>query len=349
VVSALYEIGGAVSVEKKQIVWPVPNGSPVLESLRPVIEQSRDVETDLAKIREVAGWMAYEELPMPKIAVPYGLDKNPEIAIDFVMVANTIDSAFTDFDSHVMFQTEFHGERVSDADAMIACLKRAMDDGVPILDGSFLCTVSKEEMKKIFKGNIEMPMLDEKLEVWHQTGEVLVSRYSGRFRNFIQSCSPRLYDDGNGLVERLVKEFPRYNDVSHYDEHEVKFYKLAQLGYWGLYSGLGNTSAFHIEDPKKFTAFADYIVPVALRVMGITSYSPRLEQSIQSHQLILRDSTQEVELRAHTLYATALLAEEINKVRASDAQILIPQIDARLWTHYHKTKWPHHLTRTIMY
>ena len=336
-------------MEKKQIVWPEPNGSPVLESLRPVIEQSRDVETDLAKIREVAGWMAYEELPMPKIAVPYGLDKNPEIAIDFVMVANTVDSAFTDFDSHVMFQTEFQGERVSDADAMIACLKRAMDDGVPILDGSFLCTVSKEEMKKIFKGNIEMPMLDEKLEVWHQTGEVLVSRYSGRFRNFIQSCSPRLYDDGNGLVERLVKEFPRYNDISRYDGHEVKFYKLAQLGYWGLYSGLGNTSAFRIEDAEKFTAFADYIVPVALRVMGITSYSPRLEQSIQSHQLIPRDSTQEVELRAHTLYATALLAEEINKMRASDKKILIPQIDARLWTHYHKTNWPHHLTKTIMY
>jgi putative queuosine salvage protein len=338
-----------ISVEKKQIVWPEPNGSPVLDSLRPVIEQSRDVATDSAKIREVAGWMAYEELPMPKIAVPYGLDKNPEIAIDFVMVANTVDSAFTDFDSHVMFQTEFQGERVSDADAMIACLKRAMDDGVPILDGSFLCTVSKEEMKKIFKGNIEMPMLDEKLEVWHQTGEVLVSRYSGRFRNFIQSCSPRLYDDGNGLVERLVKEFPRYNDISRYDGHEVKFYKLAQLGYWGLYSGLGNTSAFSIEDPEKFTAFADYIVPVALRVMGITSYSPRLEQSIQSHQLIPRDSAQEVELRAHTLYATALLAEEINKIRSSDAQVLIPQIDARLWTHYHKTKWPHHLTRTIMY
>ena len=26
-----------------------------------------------------------------------------------------------------------------------------------------------------------------------------------------------------------------------------------------------------------------------------------------------------------------------------------PQVDARLWTHYHTTFWPHHLTRTIMY
>ena len=26
-----------------------------------------------------------------------------------------------------------------------------------------------------------------------------------------------------------------------------------------------------------------------------------------------------------------------------------PQIDARLWTHFHTTTWPHHLIRTTMY
>ena len=50
-----------------------------------------------------------------------------------------------------------------------------------------------------------------------------------------------------------------------------------------------------------------------------------------------------------TLYATALLTEEINRIRPKESQIVIPQIDARLWTHYHTTWWPHHLTKTIMY
>ncbi|MGC1258806.1 MAG: queuosine salvage family protein, partial [Candidatus Acidiferrales bacterium] len=87
----------------------------------------------------------------------------------------------------------------------------------------------------------------------------------------------------------------------------------------------------------------------ALRLLGITSYSPALEHAINSYQLIPRDSTQEIEIRAHCLYATALLREEINKIRPKDMQIIIPQVDARLWTHYHTTFWPHHLTRTIMY
>jgi len=65
--------------------------------------------------------------------------------------------------------------------------------------------------------------------------------------------------------------------------------------------------------------------------------------------MIPRDSRWEVEMRGHCVYASALLYEEINNIRPKDMQIIIPQIDARLWTHYHTTWWPHHLTRTIMY
>jgi hypothetical protein len=106
---------------------------------------------------------------------------------------------------------------------------------------------------------------------------------------------------------------------------------------------------FPLDDIGKMTAFADYIVPVALRLLGITTYSPSLEQAINWYQMIPRNSTQEIELRAHTLYATALLTEEINKIRPPNSQIIIPQLDARLWSHYHTTSWPHHLTETIMY
>ena len=315
-----------------------------------MIEKSRDVHTHYDKITEIAGWMAYEELPMPNLAVPYGLEKTPEVAMDFVMVGNTIDTAFTDFKTHIKFQIDYAGAHESDSQAMFACLKRAMDKDIPILDGKFLAKITRRDMENIFSGNMEMPMLDEKLALFHEAGEVLAAKYGGRYYNFIRSCPPRLFSNGEGLVERLAAEFPRYNDVSRYDGHEVKFYKLAQLGFWQIYSGLGGAAgSFKLEDPQKMTAFADYIVPVALRVMGITSYSAELEQAINTYQLIPRDSSQEIEIRAHCLYATALLADEINKLRPPDQQVIIPQIDARLWTHYHTTVWPHHLTRTIMY
>jgi len=178
---------------------------------------------------------------------------------------------------------------------------------------------------------------------------VLAANYDGRFHKFVQSCSPRLYDNGNGLIERMVKEFPRFNDVSILDDREIRFYKLAQLGVWMLYATLHPAGKFRLDDSEKMTAFADYIVPLALRLHGITRYSEKLEQAIQSRQLIPRDSRWEIEIRAHCIYATALLCEEVNKLRSPNRQVLIPLIDARFWTHFHKTTWPHHLTQTIMY
>jgi hypothetical protein len=336
--------------DKSALRWPKPIGSPVLESLRPVIENSRDVRTHVDKIVEVAGWMAYEELPMPDYHLPLGVGENkPDEAIDFIMTSDAVDTAFTDFKTHVKFQVDYAGEHWSDSEALFACMKRAMDQGMPILDGHFLSKITRADMARIFAGNIEMPMLDEKTEVWRQVGAVLVEKYDGHFHNFIRECPPKLYNNGNGIIERLAREFPRFNDVSQYDGHEIKFYKLAQLGIWFVYSSLHPLGKFRLDDISSMTAFADYIVPLALRLMGMTSYSPALEHAIDTYQMIPRDSMQEIEIRAHCLYATALLRQEINKIRPPELQVIIPQIDARLWTHYHTTFWPHHLTRTIMY
>ena len=329
--------------------WPLPIGSPVLDSLRPAIENSRDVHTRVEKIVEVAGWMAYENLPMPEFSLPFGVGKDPAMAIDFSMVGDCIDFAFTDFKTHEKFQVDYAGQHWSDSDAMFACIKRAMDAGIPFLDGNYLAKVTKMDLAGLFRGNIEMPMLDERVAILHQVGAVLASKYDGRFSNFVKSASPRCYDGGKGLVDKLVAEFPRFHDVSRYDGDEIKIYKLAQLGVWMLYSSLHASGGFKLEDPEKLSALADYIVPAGLRLLNILSYSPALEKTINTYQMVPRDSLQEIEIRAHTLYATALLREEINKVRPHDLQVIIPQIDARIWTHYHTTFWPHHLTRTIMY
>jgi hypothetical protein len=330
--------------------WPKLTGSPVLDSIRPVIERSRDVQTHVDKIVEVAGWMAYEELPIPDYALPFGIGAgNFNDTIDFILTAACIDTAFTDFSSHVKFQADYTGRNWSDSDALFACMKRAIDKGIPILDGAFLAKVTRAEMETLFAGNIELPMLDEKTKILGQVGEVLSRHYNGRFHNLVASCSPKLYDNGKGLVDRLVSDFPRFRDVSPYDGHTIKFYKLPQLAIWFLYTSLRKTGEFRLDDLETISAFADYIVPVALRLLGITSYSAELENAINSYQMIPRDSPWEIEIRAHCIYASALLAEEINKLRPSDRQIVIPQIDARLWTHYHTTWWPHHLTKTIMY
>ena len=132
--------------------WPKLAGSPVLDSLHPVIEHSRDVRTNVDKIVEVAGWMAYEELPMPDYQMPFGVGQgSADDVIDFILTADCVDTAFTDFSTHVKFQVDYAGRHWSDSDGLFACMKRAMDNGIPILDGKFLAQVTRPETGAHFR------------------------------------------------------------------------------------------------------------------------------------------------------------------------------------------------------
>jgi len=51
--------------------WPKLTGSPVLDSLHPVIEHFATYAPTLRSC-EVAQWMAYEELAMPDYQLPFG-------------------------------------------------------------------------------------------------------------------------------------------------------------------------------------------------------------------------------------------------------------------------------------
>jgi len=323
--------------------------SSVLQSLKPVIDGSQLVTVNEKKISEVASWMAYEEFAKPTGAMLFDFGNDADFLMDLQMVTNTLNFAFTDFDSGVKFQTTYRGVNYSDSEAMMACFHRVISEGIPFFDGRYLESITPEQLHHVFAGNIEIPMFAERLNILHEVGAVLAQRYEGKFHNFVRDCSPRLYAEGNGILERLVKEFPRFEDVSDYHGNRVEIYKLAQLGIWGMHLTLMPRGAWALEDAHMLTAFADYIVPVGLRVMGIFEYAPELENQINSLTQVPRNFQAEIEIRAQSLYSIARLTEEINALRPDFEPLLMPQVDFRLWKSYHATHWPHHLTKTIMY
>ena len=324
---------------------------PVLRSVSEVVERSRHVRTSRDAVDRVAAWMAYEEFAFPRggAAAEFDMGSDPDDIIDVTMLVGILNFAFTDFATGRKFEATYKGRVWSDSLGMFAGLHRALSDGVPLLDGRYLATVTRGDLESIFRGNIEMPMLDERVEILNEAGTVLVDRYGGHFHRFVRTCAPAMYAGGDGIMERLLDEFPRFRDTSDYYGIEVHILKLAQLALWTLHMSLASTGEWRLSDLSMMTAFADYIVPVALEVMSIFEYTPDLSTRIAEGDMIERDSDEEIEIRAHTLYATALLTDAINALRPSDLQVVIPQVDFRLWSNYHASFRPHHLTRTVMY
>ena len=315
--------------------------SQVLSSVSKVIPQLSCLEIDIEKLHELAINLSKEDFGI-------NYEGNPNIVpLEYIrktMLINTLNFVFTDFSTSVKYKIE----NLSDTDAMVYQIDNALLEGVPLTKGSFMRDMNLEEFKRIFTGNIEMPMADEKVEILNNVGDTLVTKYDGDWINFIDDGPKKLYDNGEGLVERLVRDFKRFDDHSIFENEKVYFLKLAQLAFWGIHRELSK-KYFYIEDMENMTAFADYIIPVALESFGIVKYSSGLKEKIDSGILIDRDSIEEIEIRSTSIYVTAKLTELINNYKNEEEKIIIPQLDFKLWTDFHADERPHHLTKTIMY
>jgi len=316
-------------------------GSQVLSSVSKVIPKLSCMELNLEKLHEVAINLSKEDF-----GINYEGNPNivPEEYIRKTMLINTLNFVFTDFLTSVKYKIE----NLSDTDAMVYQIDKALLEGAPLTQGHYMRDMNLKEFKRIFTGNIEMPMADEKVEILNNVGDTLVTKYSGDWINFIDDGPKKLYDNGVGLVERLVRDFKRFDDHSIFENEKVYFLKLAQLAFWGIHRELSKRH-FYIEDMENMTAFADYIIPVALESFGIVKYSSGLKEKIDSGILIDRDSIEEIEIRSTSIYVTAKLTELINNYKNEEEKIIIPQLDFKLWTDFHADERPHHLTKTIMY
>ena len=130
----------------------------------------------------VADWLAYEEFGLPK---NNKTNKDPDNFIRTTMLINTLNFAFTDFDTSIKYEIERDGQRLSDSEAMFTQVHEAIDSGINLLSGQVMANLTIEDLEKIFKGNIEMPMLKERTEILNEVGIKLLDSYEGDWLKFI--------------------------------------------------------------------------------------------------------------------------------------------------------------------
>jgi hypothetical protein len=297
---------------------------PVLDPVRPLVENARDVSIDRHRLLDVASWLAYEELPVPSAFLP--LRPAEDDVADLVLVTSLLNFAFTDFSTRKRWDLVLDGHIHADAAGLFVAFARARP---AVLRGEWLARVTAAELGELLPG---LQLLEERAAILRDAGERLLERWDGRFANLVASAS-----DVESYLRLLTAEFPRFDDVP--------FWKLAQLSAWIL----------HIErvvawpDLVRLTAFADYIVPAALRALGILRYSPELARAVDTWTPIEAASPWEVEIRAATVWACHELALAANERRPPELAVVDAQIDARLWLPFHAGPIRHHLTRTIYY
>jgi hypothetical protein len=124
--------------------------TPVLTTVSQVVREASLVKINAEKISYVADWMAYEEFAKPDGSMLFDFGNDPDVLMDFTLVVNTMNFAFTDFSTGVKFETDYMGKRWCDSEAMLACLHRAIHSGIPFFSGEYLAKLTRKDLESVF-------------------------------------------------------------------------------------------------------------------------------------------------------------------------------------------------------
>ncbi len=229
--------------------------------------------------------------------------------------------------------------------ALATALKDAVERGESVLEASFWAQIDTRDLRNLLDGENEVPLLNERVEVLREAGAVLQAKYSGQAVSLVE----RAERSAVRLVHLLIEDFSSFRDEARYHGQKVYFYKRAQIFCADLYGAFEGRSWGEFSDIDELTAFADYKVPQVLRHLGILRYSPELADKIDRREELPTESEEEIEIRAHTIWAVELLKRELER---RGRKLRSFEIDWLLWNLGQDEAFrqkPYHRVRTIFY
>ena len=314
----------------------------ILNGVDWVVRRSQHVQIDQDRLVLVSGELDPDRLRLPDWQVPVVPSWRDERLVDFFLLFNSINFCYW---GKPKWTISFHEQPYDGAFGMMAALSRALDEGYPLLDGTFLARIREDEFRHMLCGNVPIPLEAERYAILQETGTVLVSEFGGRWHEVVRQAG----GSAVRLVELLITHFPSWDDVTQLEGRRVAFYKRAQLAAGMVYQAFGGQGWGAFKDFGQLTVYADYKLPQVLRKLGILVYDEALSALVDSQTPIPAGSRMEIEIRAATVWA----GEQIRQALAGRApKITAAHIDFWLWeTSQRKSPddRPYHRTLTTAY
>jgi hypothetical protein len=316
----------------------------VLSSTKTVVDNSKEVRVTKEKIHNLVKKVRKEDLQISEI----GLAKyswSLEEIVQIVFLFNTINFCFWAKKGEEKWTVEIDGKTLDGSAALFRCLEKEVKKNFKFLRGDFLADLSEEKLRQILKGNVAIPLFEERLQCLHEAGRVLKSKFDNSFWKIYQAAN----NDAILMADLLVPNFPKFNDISGWNGKTIAFYKRAQLNSKMISDALVSFGKKPLKNLDKLTAFADYKIPQILRKLGILEYSSQLAKRIDNFELIKPHSLEEVEIRANTVWAVELTKQ---KLKERFDFVTSSHVDSLLWNmSQEKTgeEKPYHRTLTIAY
>ena len=300
-------------------------------SYRYVVDNSKYVKINYSKVNEMIKKINESKVTYWLDTNPFGiLDMNIEEIINFLLIYHTIGDYCFWGDPKWEIDTS-NGKLDGSYAIMYLIINRFKNNN------DF--NMNFDEFKILLKGNVEIPLLNDRYANLVQMNEIL----KNCDKNFSEIVSD-MHNDTE-LFEFIVSHFPYFKDEAEYNNHIIYFYKRAQL----LTSDLLHImeSKYGIKtDYSNLIGCADYKIPQVMRCYGMLEYVPSLEEKIDKKQELPENSLEEIEIRANDLEVINYIYEKTGKkytrMDINDFIWLLGQDKTKMTKNYHRTLTKHY-------
>ena len=231
---------------------------------------------------------------------PFGLlDLSDETIINFLLIYESINFSFW---GEPKWTIDTNIGKLDGSIALLYVLLQYVKES----KSTDFSNISKKDFLKILKGNIKIPLFEERFKIIKEVSAIVNDKMQGNFYQYIKDITSDIE-----LFETIIANFPSFKDERLYNKQTIYFYKLAQL----LTSDI-----LHIREQKEkikvnythLVGCADYKIPQVLREFGILNYDNKLAKIVDNHSEISINSIYEVEIRANMITVINMINKKLN-------------------------------------
>jgi hypothetical protein len=317
----------------------------VLNAARFVVERSKQVHIHEPAVSQFSETLLKGDLSVPPWDREIHFFDGTEATVNYLFVLDTLNFCFWPPPGRSKWQIDHGDETLSGYAALAVSLTRAAQSGTPLLDAGYLCKVDVAGLEEILGGRGSLQLLTDRVKGLNELGAVLLQRWGGQAARMVEDARKSVA----GLVSLVTQSLSSFRDVATYECRKVPFYKRAQILVADLCGAFEGRQWGEFLDMESLTAFADYKLPQALRELGILRYDEALSMRVDEGLPIVSGSTEEVEIRACTVWAVELIRRALKRFGKG---LRACEIDSVLWNMAQEPtfkKRPYHRTLTVFY
>jgi len=317
----------------------------VIDTARKVAELSSHVCINKEALVSFSRRLLEDRTEVPDWNRRYHFDGRGRDRVFYLLVLDSLNFCFWPAPGKGKWEIDCKSEKLSGYYALATALKKALESGIPFTRADYLAELSLGKLKQILGGRGELQLLQDRVKILNELGQLLLEDYGGEVTRLVESAGMSAVK----LVRLLVEKLSSFQDVAQYLGHTVFFYKRAQIFAADLHGAFNGREWGSFNDIDSLTAFADYKLPQVLRHVGILRYAQALAQKVDQRMLLTPGSPDEVEIRANTIWAVELMRQELEQ---TGARLRAFEIDWILWNMGQDLAFmarPYHRTVSIYY